>query len=243
MHNLRDLTAIEAKAAAKRLRDALAAKNIDLSHGDCLDLLARQLGHRDWNVLSAQLHSDATESAGLAAPDGWTVGGTAKHLYEGGLLSGAQHAGKPVVSLKSRERARAVQSSDGFVTFMQSISATPHLGKRLKIACFIKAIAVAGSATIWLRFDGPSGQMLGFSNLENEPPLDSLSGTVDWCGREIVLDVPEGTSQIVFGFYLSGAGEAQFAGFSFTDVTADNPVTVNQLPEQPRNLGFTERAN
>jgi catechol 2,3-dioxygenase-like lactoylglutathione lyase family enzyme len=46
-------TADEAKTIARSLRDALPAE-INLTHGQSLDLLARTLGLSDWNELAAQ---------------------------------------------------------------------------------------------------------------------------------------------------------------------------------------------
>ena len=45
----------DAKAMAKSLRDSLAARSVLLSHGECLEVVARQFGFADWNTLSAKL--------------------------------------------------------------------------------------------------------------------------------------------------------------------------------------------
>jgi hypothetical protein len=45
---------IDYKSHARRLRDALSAEGIAISHGKALDLVARQYGARDWNTLSAR---------------------------------------------------------------------------------------------------------------------------------------------------------------------------------------------
>jgi hypothetical protein len=47
-------TAIDYKAQARRLREALAADNITVSHSRALELVARQNGARDWNTLAAK---------------------------------------------------------------------------------------------------------------------------------------------------------------------------------------------
>lgn len=39
---------------ARSLRTQLRERGLELSHGECLDIVARQLGHRDWNVLAAR---------------------------------------------------------------------------------------------------------------------------------------------------------------------------------------------
>jgi catechol 2,3-dioxygenase-like lactoylglutathione lyase family enzyme len=48
----------QAKAMAKRLRSALAENAIEVTHGASLELVAAQLGHRDWNTVAATLGAD-----------------------------------------------------------------------------------------------------------------------------------------------------------------------------------------
>ena len=45
----------DAKAIAKSLRDFLAARNVSLSHSECLEIIAQQFGFSDWNTLAAKL--------------------------------------------------------------------------------------------------------------------------------------------------------------------------------------------
>ena len=52
MTNLPSLDAL--KAQAKALRQSLAATGHAISHAQSLELLAKQLGHRDWNTLHAK---------------------------------------------------------------------------------------------------------------------------------------------------------------------------------------------
>jgi ATP-dependent Lon protease len=60
----------DAKAMAQSLRHALNAKSVSLTHGECLELIAKTLGFPDWNVLAARIQSGqptVTES-GASAP-------------------------------------------------------------------------------------------------------------------------------------------------------------------------------
>src|SRR5436190_15662583 len=41
------------KAMARHLRSALADRDVTVSHAEALELVARQLGARDWNTLAA----------------------------------------------------------------------------------------------------------------------------------------------------------------------------------------------
>jgi ClpX C4-type zinc finger/Glyoxalase superfamily protein len=47
----------DAKAMAHALRDALKAKSIETSHGECLELIAKSFGYENWNVLSAKIEA------------------------------------------------------------------------------------------------------------------------------------------------------------------------------------------
>lgn len=47
----------DAKAMAKSLREALAQRQIDISHSDGLELVARQFGFDNWNILAAKIDS------------------------------------------------------------------------------------------------------------------------------------------------------------------------------------------
>lgn len=58
----------DAKAMAQTLTEALAAKSVSLSHSESLELIAKILGLRDWNVLAARIQASqqtvsATQSA------------------------------------------------------------------------------------------------------------------------------------------------------------------------------------
>jgi ribosomal protein S18 acetylase RimI-like enzyme len=49
MQNLKD-----PKGMARSLREQMRTRGVELSHGECLEIVARQLGDRDWNVLAAR---------------------------------------------------------------------------------------------------------------------------------------------------------------------------------------------
>jgi predicted enzyme related to lactoylglutathione lyase len=49
----------DAKAMARALRESLAARNVSLSHSECLEIVARQFGFAEWNLLSAKLDVEA----------------------------------------------------------------------------------------------------------------------------------------------------------------------------------------
>ncbi len=56
-------TCKDAKAMAKSLRVSLAARSVLLSYGECLEVVAKQLGFADWNTLSAKLAREPRQAA------------------------------------------------------------------------------------------------------------------------------------------------------------------------------------
>jgi hypothetical protein len=58
----------DAKAMARTLRSALAAKGLKISNSDSLELIAQAFGVRDWNTLSAMLRAEPPDPPKAAAP-------------------------------------------------------------------------------------------------------------------------------------------------------------------------------
>ena len=56
----------DAKAMARTLREALAAKDVKISNSEALELVARMLGERDWNTLAAALEAGRLRDAAWA---------------------------------------------------------------------------------------------------------------------------------------------------------------------------------
>jgi len=59
-----------AKAMAQTLREDLSAKSIPLSHSECLELVSRALGFRNWNVLAAKIEAQRMVEATDTKPAG-----------------------------------------------------------------------------------------------------------------------------------------------------------------------------
>jgi len=60
-------TFMNAKAMAKTLQAALAARNLDLPHSAALEIVAGQFGFRDWNTLAARVAAEQrTDTSGIA---------------------------------------------------------------------------------------------------------------------------------------------------------------------------------
>lgn len=59
----------DAKSMAKALRAAMAERQLELSHSESLEIVARQFGLDDWNVLAASIAAEPDRAA-AAEPDG-----------------------------------------------------------------------------------------------------------------------------------------------------------------------------
>jgi catechol 2,3-dioxygenase-like lactoylglutathione lyase family enzyme len=53
-------TYLQSKAMAKSLRESLAALSIELTHSQCLEIVAQQFGFRDWNILAGKISLETT---------------------------------------------------------------------------------------------------------------------------------------------------------------------------------------
>ncbi|WP_439624444.1 glyoxalase superfamily protein [Shinella sp.] len=52
----------DAKTMAKTLREALAARTIEITHSEALEIVARQFGAETWNILSAKIETKPAAS-------------------------------------------------------------------------------------------------------------------------------------------------------------------------------------
>lgn len=221
------------KAMAKSLRQVLAERQIEVSHSDSLEFVARQLGWRDWNTLAARLDGPA-----LRLPKAWTISGSRTEDYDMGFDK-AQCCALIRYRHVLPDPTPGGRGS-GFGTLMQSIKAEQYAGKRLRLGTELKAQDVSGAATIWLRVDGGKGSTLAFGNMESRQKDGPLRGTMGWQDRSIVLDVPPEGLSIHFGFYLRGSGSVWARRFHLDEVDPSVPVTDDTAPRRtaPINLDF-----
>ncbi len=56
----------DAKAMAKAMREALAERQLDISHSQALEIVARQFGLETWNILSAKIEEGEGKPSGPA---------------------------------------------------------------------------------------------------------------------------------------------------------------------------------
>lgn len=171
-------------------------------------------------------------SAQAEAPAGWHIAGSTPADYEFSQTAAASNGkyGSLIAAKSSTAR--------GFGTLMQTIAADDYRGARWRLSAYMKT-EEAARAQMWMRVDGSETKLLAFDNMDSR----AVTGTTDWKKYEIVLDVPSGSIDIAFGYFLAGGGKVWADNFKLEKVDASVPVTattpgVAGMPKAPANPDF-----
>ncbi len=225
-------TFLDAKLMAKALRAALAERRIDVTHSDSLELVARQFGLANWNILAAKI--EALRAAPVL-PAGWIVSGGNPDLYRIGIDAEAPG------TVQLQRIPGTGDGEDRFATLMQSIDAGAFVGRTLRFSAELRT-EDAGRGALWMRVDAAAGgRHLRLDNMQRRSTDGPLEGTAGWLTRSVALDVPEAAGAIHYGVMLSGGGRLWARRVALeaadpTEATDDSP-----LPRRPTNLGFGAR--
>ncbi len=179
--------------------------------------------------------SPTSKSPGV--PKGWMVAGSHPNCYEMGLSEDTKHSGTRCAHIRS------TKSVNGFGTLMQSVSPDGYIGKRIRLSAYIKSEDVADWAGVWMRIDAGK-EVIGFDNMQDRP----IDGNTEWTKHEIILDVPEKSTNISFGVLLSGTGSVWFDDFELETVSKDVKTTgdlnrscgIRYQNDQPINMDFSD---
>ena len=227
---------LDSKQMAKALRQALAERGQEISHSDALELVARQFGFANWNMLAARI--EAAQLAPLELPPGWHIAG---HTNEQNYRLGIDPKAPGTALIESRpDRDGAIDRAAGeTAVLMQSVLVDSLRGKRVRLAAELRT-EYADLATIWLRADSTTGQPLCFDNMLKRQVDGPLAGTAGWAERHIVLYIPVAATSLHFGFFLKGTGRVWARGFSL-EVVGEHVPTTEPEPHylsRPTNLDF-----
>ncbi|NOS85426.1 MAG: hypothetical protein HOP31_09830 [Ignavibacteria bacterium] len=156
---------------------------------------------------------------------GWFLAGSKPKYYEIGPAM-KKYNSKEVYYLKSIENVES-----GFGTIMKQVPPGEYLGKRVRLTGNIKSENIVSVAGMWMRVDGKQpGVMLTFDNMSSRP----IKGTTDWQKYEIVLDVPDSSSNIAYGVLLEGSGSVWLSDLVF-EIVGSDVASTNTLV-QPVNM-------
>lgn len=227
---------MDAKLMAKQLRQGLAERNIAVSHSDCLELVARQFGVANWNILSARIDAAAAGLAPWVMPEGWLD----SSLNREGYFRMGIDPERPGCAIIQSTPLADHQPLDQFGSMAQIIAAEPYRGGAVRVACQLSCKNLDGAATMWLRLDDARGKHLQFENLLDRPGV-AVRQTEGWKGFAITLDVPNTAESIYFGFLVSGRGTGWARNFTVERVDATDAADRRKPYrfDRPTNLGFS----
>ena len=142
----------------------------------------------------------SVDSAPAPGPTGWSHAGANPDRYTIGVDSQVAHGGRRSAFLESHASASAGMWS----TIPQTIDAAPYLGRRLRVSAYLRGRAPA-SCEAFVRVDGQyegKPATLRFTSTEQKPQRCGA----EWREFSLVVDVPEGSEKIVYGFGIKGRG-------------------------------------
>lgn len=119
-------------------------------------------------------------------------------------------------------RSLAGAAPDEFGTYMDTISAAPYLGKRVRLRGIVETSNVTGWTGLWLRVDDANRKMLAIDNMGKR----ALTGTQAPSEQFVVLDVASDAAEIAFGVLVSGEGEVWTSRVVIEIVGQDVPTTA-----------------
>jgi hypothetical protein len=222
-------TFLDSKAMAKALRTALAERQIDITHSDSLELVARQFGFDDWNTLAARIEAGRPRKL----PQGWHIHhGAGYPLFEAGADPN-DPGSVTIVSISSPDVV-----GQKFATLMQSISAEDYRGETLRLTADLRGEDV-GYGALWMRVDPKGGgKSLRFDNMLLREKDGALSGRFGWTERSIVLEVPDEAGTIHYGPMLKGSGQLWARNLRLDTVPATTATTdTRNFPRRPTGFG------
>jgi len=245
MHTYRD-----AKRMAKVLETALRERNVGLSHGESLDIVAKQFGLHDWNTLSARIkRTQAADARRMQVLDRWYFLSEHPTEYDYGVDENALGSGRKAALIRYTGSVPSLlpDIARAHGGLMQEVAAAPFHGKRIELCANLATERVSHGATIWARVDQSPGHSLAFDNLRHHSD-GWLFGDNRWSSRRIVLDVPPEGASLHFGFFLKGAGTVWVDSFALSVVSSAVPLTgplathgpVEPQYIEPRNLDFSK---
>lgn len=161
--------------------------------------------------------------APLEDASGWEDG-NAPSYYEKGIAKAEGRNGNDVLCIRGASDAD-IDATD-FGAMMKNTRADQFRGKRIRCKAHIKTSEANEGAGLWVRVENEQ-YLLAFDNTDNR----LVKGTADWQEREIVLDIPEEATTIVYGIYLTGKGKMWVDGVELKEVKKQVAVTGKSVHE------------
>lgn len=180
--------------------------------------------------VSLEIVPSTVATTDMMLPGGWFPAGSAPDKYAMGVdATPAVEGSKRTAYIRSKQEIK-----QEFGTLVNTVSAEPYRGKRVRLSGLVSAEDVTDWGGLWLRVDGPAFRILGFDNMQDRP----IKGTAPWTRYEVVLDVLDEAELLAFGTLLSGTGTLHMADVAIEEVDDSVPVTRpafrrNETPKVP----------
>ncbi len=232
---------LDAKAMAKTLRQELQNRKIELGHSECLEVVAKQFGFRDWNTMAAQMPDDVIvpSASTFSLPTGWSATGENTIAFNYGVSTQSGPQGENCIFISAREDLEFSQLPDvrPWIATIQSFSATAYLEKNVEFAVDVRCEEIEDQAYLWFRINNHLGQKLAYIG-NGEIPSDRLfRGSQGWQTRSLVLPVAPGAAEISFGITFYGRkGRLWAANHRFETTEKSATKVFRSLSESPQNL-------
>ncbi len=139
-------------------------------------------------------------------------------------------------SIRVNRENRIANPDHDLGTVTQGVDATEHRGREIKLMAFVRAdVSGAGNrGQVWLRVDRENKQRGFFNNMAVRPTKND-----EWQSYEIIGDVADDATQIVFGCFLRGMGQLWVDDFQLSVRNEEG----GWEPVRIENPGFEEEAN
>ncbi|HLG35758.1 MAG TPA: hypothetical protein VI757_12825 [Bacteroidia bacterium] len=203
---------------------------------------------------------------GLELPAGWFKAGDKPGSYDMGMVKVPFYEsvkdlhkikekdafiGDPALEVRVATIHSIEEKIDGFGTLMQQCKPGIYLGNRVRMSGYMKTENLSEWAGFWFRVDGKDVRdFLAFDNFKDGKKDRSVKGTTPWTRYEIVLEVPQGATNLAYGALLAGTGQIWFDHITFEIVDKNVPTTgytndeikekapEKNLNQEPTNLDF-----
>lgn len=140
-------------------------------------------------------------------PTFWLKSETKENYYKVGIAKDTLQNDKIIGTIKCSKNKSNKQCS--YMTFFEPID---YLNSRIKFTGRIKCKNVSGYSCFWIRVDGSNiNKPLAYADTKSQ----NIKGTTEWTDFEILIEVSDEATKIVFGGLLKGSGQMWFDNLKF----------------------------
>lgn len=169
------------------------------------------------------------------SPLGWKLLTSAPRWYQASRQFEGAKAGRGSGLVQGVQEA----SNSSYALLAQKISAADYRGRRVRLSAYLRSEEVRGRTGLWLRVDGPQGEVLFFDNMRDRP----LVGDLEWSRFTLECEVAPEAVELHYGLLLQGSGRAQIDELKLevlgiSSATVKARAKVRGLPRAPLNGDF-----